>query len=528
MSATLNYPATQTPTQKAASRKYAGYPIFMLCAGLYVLPFMRLFLQGSDEGLLIDGAVRVANGQVFARDFAEVVGPGTFYWLAMFFKLFGVTFVVTRICLFMSSLGTGFLMYFLSRRVCECYRTLPCLLLAGTYFGFFWPTISHHVDSNFLALASVTCIVVWQDRRKDSLLLIAGVLAGATTWFLQPKGVLLLLALLLWLWIERRRGLTSLSSLGMVIGGYISTIGIVLIYFWGHHALWDLIYVNILWPYRHYGAANVVPYGLGLFRRYWYGWAGPMGGVGWTAALSAVLITPFVFVAVLPALLPIVGFRHRRDTAKPEILLYWLCGWALWLAEIHREDIPHLVFGSPLLIILCIYYLEDYRTKIADLALQVLAISAVCLAGFNLFLVLSAAHPTKTRVGTVAQFNSDPVLTALGERAAPGEEIFVYPSSPEYYFLSATTNPTRYSGLGYNYNSSAEFQGVVRVLDEHHVRYVVWNTVLEESLLKLYFPSMKPARPDELIIEPYLESHYKTVWTNNKGVYLMERNNEYR
>ena len=145
------------------------------------------FLQGTDEGLLVYGAVRVAHGQIFARDFFEVMGPGTFYWLAMFFKLFGVTFLATRICLFVTSLGTGLLMYFLSRRVCERYQTLPCILFAGTYFSFLWPAISHHVDSNFFALASVACAVVWQDRRKDGLLLAAGVLAGATTWFFNPR-----------------------------------------------------------------------------------------------------------------------------------------------------------------------------------------------------------------------------------------------------------------------------------------------------------------------------------------------------
>ena len=272
--------------------------------------------------------------------------------------------------------------------------------LAGTYFSFLWPAVNHHVDSNFFALAAVACAVVWQDRRKDGLLFAAGALAGATTLVLQTKGVLLLPALLLWLWIERLRKSASLSSIGIVAGGYISAIGIVLAYFWSRHALWDLIYANILWPYSHYGAANVVPYGLGLVRRYWYSWPGPMGGMRWTVALSAVLITPFVFVAVLPVLLPILGAARRRSLAKPEIVLYWLCGCAFWLAEFHRKDMPHLVFGSPLLIILCVYYLEQYRAKVADLALQVLAISAVCLAGFNLFLVLSSVHPYKNlRVG---------------------------------------------------------------------------------------------------------------------------------
>jgi 4-amino-4-deoxy-L-arabinose transferase-like glycosyltransferase len=60
-----------------------------------------------------------------------------------------------------------------------------------------WPAISHHVDSNFLALLSVACAALWLDKRKDIFLFAAGALAGATTCFLQPKGVLLLLALLL-------------------------------------------------------------------------------------------------------------------------------------------------------------------------------------------------------------------------------------------------------------------------------------------------------------------------------------------
>jgi hypothetical protein len=75
--------------------------------GLYLLPFTRLLRQGTDEGQLVYGAVRVAHGQVFARDFFEVVAPGTFYWLALFFKLFAVTFVAARMCLFLTSLGTG-------------------------------------------------------------------------------------------------------------------------------------------------------------------------------------------------------------------------------------------------------------------------------------------------------------------------------------------------------------------------------------------------------------------------------------
>jgi 4-amino-4-deoxy-L-arabinose transferase-like glycosyltransferase len=523
MEATPLLPATRPPMTKATKRGYT-YLLFTLCASLYFLPFMRIILPGDgDEGILVYGAVRIAHGQVFARDFFEVVGPGTFYWLALFFKLFGVTFVATRICLFITSLGTGLAMYFLSRRICRQYEVLPCILLAGTYFGSSWPAISHHADSSCFALLSVVCITVWQDRRKDGLLLAAGALAGATTCFLQPKGMLLLASILLWLWMQRRRGSTSLSSLGAVTGGYISVVGLMLVYFWSRHALWDLFYANVVWPSRNYSAVNVVPYAQGIIHYCWDHFVIAKSGFHWTIVTATVLITPFLFVAALPALLPALAARYRRNALRPEILLYWLCGGALWLSEIHRKDIWHLVFGSPLLIILCIYYLQQYRAKVADLALQVLAISATCLAGFNLFLVLSA-HPVATRVGSVALLKSDPALTLLQSKAAPGEEIFAYPYCAMYYFLSATTNPTRYGALLYNFNTPSQFEEVVRVLDQRRVRYVVWNTGLQKDM-KTFFPGMKKVPDDQLIIEPYLESHYKVVWADADNL-LMERKDQ--
>src|ERR1017187_10857509 len=82
------------------ARKYPGkrrsYLTFGILASLYLLPFMRVLLPWSNEGTLASGAVRIIHGQVFSRDFFEVMGPGTFYCLAAFFKVFGVSFVAMR------------------------------------------------------------------------------------------------------------------------------------------------------------------------------------------------------------------------------------------------------------------------------------------------------------------------------------------------------------------------------------------------------------------------------------------------
>ncbi len=511
---------------RVKTQRHIPYLVFALLAGIYLLPFMRLLLPVAPEGTLLDGATRVVHGQVFGRDFFEVIGPGTFYWLAFFFKLFGVTFVAARICLFITSLATATALYHLTRRICTHSLVLPSLILAGTCFGMLWPTISHHVDSNCFALLSVACMAAWQDRRKTLWLVASGALAAITTCFLQPKGLLLLAALICWLWLQRRRKAPTFLPLALVAGSYLCVGCLVMAYFWHKSALWDVFYATVVWPSKNYSAANVVPYAHNLIRNYWDQWGfardGFHGAVLLGAVLlGAVLILPFLLVAVLPVLLVFWGISHWKTAGKPEVALYWLCGAAMWLAELHRKDIAHLVFGSPLFIVLCVYYIGLYRNKIAHAVLQVLAISAACLAGFNFALALMA-HPVATRVGNVAVFRSDPILALLNSQVRPGTEIFAYPYCPMYYFLSATKNPTRYSLLMYGYNTPAQFEDAVQVLEQRRVKYVVWDKDFQAQKASIIFPGSPPVAPGALIVEPYLASHYK-ILKEDGGVLLLER-----
>lgn len=511
------YAPTRNPS---GQRSYISYMVFILCAAIYMLPFMRIVWIGTDEGTLVYGAVRIAHGQVFARDFFEVMGPGTFYWLAVFFKLFGVTFLAARICLFVTSLGTALMMYFLSRRVCGRYQILPAVLLVGAYFSALWPIVNHHVDSNFFALLSVACIVLWRRTRRNILLFAAGALAGVTTCVIQPKGILLLSAFLVWTWIQQHRRPALLPSLLRIVGGYSLILGLTLFYFWSRGALRDLIYMNFVWPSQHYGKVNVVPYALGL-HQYWSHWAIPIHGVPWLTPLAFVLFVPYLLAAVLPGLVPLLGIPLREDNLKPEILLYWLCGWAMWLSEFHRRDIGHLVAGSPLLIILCIHFLAQYRGRIAALALQFLAVCAGSLAAVNLILVLSATS-VATRVGIVAMFKQNPTLAFLDSHVAPGAEIFAYPYCPMYYFLSGTENPTRYSLLVYNYNTPSQFLDAIQALNRQKVEYVLWDTRFYSTAgISNFIPQGRTGTAG-FLMENYLESNYRVV-QDVDGMRIMER-----
>jgi hypothetical protein len=133
----------------------------------------------------------------------------------------------------------------------------------------------------------------------------------------------------------------------------------------------------------------------------------------------------------------------------------------------------------------------------------------VCLAGFNLLCVILTTHTIQTRVGSVRMFQDAPALAFVINHTVPSEEIFAYPYCPQFYFLTSTANPTPYSILTYNYNTADQFEEVVRILEEHKVKYVVWEVGLS-AIEQEAFPSSRP--PDgRFIVEPYLESHYETA-----------------
>ncbi len=530
MSTTIIAPAPNSaemknPAVKAPPRRLVAYGRFIAYASLYLLPLMRIMPAiRTDEGTLLEGGVRVAQGQVFARDFFEVMGPGSFYWLAAFFKLFGINFLASRIDLFVTSLGTGVLIYFFSRRICKTYQLLPCILIAAASFGSFWPGISHHIDSNFFALLSFAFMILWHDRRKTIFLLAAGVIAGVTTCFIWPKGVALLVAYLAWLAWQRWSRTTSFSSISIVLAGFSGLIGAVTLYFWSHGALRNLIDANFIWPSHNYGAVNNVPYAQGLILNYWNSWVNSGGSYAWTVPLAIVLITPLFLIAALPGILVVLGGLRRKKILDPLITLYLLGGSALWISEFHRRDVYHLVTGSPLLIILAAFLLMEIPGRLALGLTQILLIFNTIHAGLNLCLPFFA-HPVTTPVGSVAIFNSDPALNYLNNHISPAQELFVYPYSPTYYFLSATTNPTPYSFLLYSYNTPEQYHDAIRILDQHKTRYVLWDMSFLSAAIPANFPSADHPPPGGFLMEPYLQSHYKVVWSEGK-MSMLERKAE--
>src|ERR1700687_1152870 len=85
--ATASTEAFLVPEASSRERWIAFLIFFITC--LFLFAFCDYTVLNGDEGMVLQGAQRVAEGQVLYRDFFSFYTPGSYYSTALLFKLFG-------------------------------------------------------------------------------------------------------------------------------------------------------------------------------------------------------------------------------------------------------------------------------------------------------------------------------------------------------------------------------------------------------------------------------------------------------
>jgi hypothetical protein len=515
--------------------------LLLIFSSAYLYPFLRVLWRIGDEGSIVYGAQLVSEGAIPYRDFFEVMGPASFYWLAIFFKIFGTKWVVSRVVLLLTVSISTIIIYWMTRRLyAGAFDVLPAFFFLMTGVPL-WPGVSHHWDSIFFALLSFGTFLLWQDSARRWLLCVAGVFSGLTSCFIQQKGVLLILALLLATYLNGRKSgedrSKMLTDVGFLLSGFFLVGSIVLIFFYLVGGFPDLIYDNLLWPLSNYHNVNITPYGYGLKEFLIPNWKLILGGIFPYTILQAILgifTFQFVVILILPVLVFAMAILFCLDSTKRSLIFnlftipYWVTALALWMSEIHRKDLMHIIWGSPLLLVI-FYFIwnisfEKWR-MLRLLGISLLMISLTLFGAFNIIIATSADYHIVTRRGTIHTHKNDNALRFLHDQVKTGEYVFVYPYYPMYYFLAGIRNPTEYSILMYNINTEAQFHKAISDLDREKVRYILWDTVVEGKNLKTWFPQYEHSSRNNLEIEQYIETHYEVQEIRN-GFKIMQRKEE--
>jgi len=514
---------------------------FLLClfSTVYLYPFIRVFWRFGDEGIFVYGAQLVAEGALPYRDFFEVAGPASFYWLGLFFRIFGENWLVTRGLILITATISIILIYWITRRLYRGpFDYIPAIFYMLISFHA-RPVTSHHWDSNLFGLLAIVMFFLWNHTRYKRYLIMAGIIAGLTSCFMQQKGLLLFFAFIIILIINGRLACEEkrkvMVDIGIMTIAFASVAILVLSLFYMVGGLNDLLYANLIFPLNNYMKINVMPYGYGIWE-----WLLPpiqkvLEVIGLPPFLShglgILILIPFFIIFALPLLLIVLAAKlylnltDRPKIFKSSMIICSSTGVALWISEVHRMDLIHLIYGSPVLVILLFalwnIYFEEKRVTY-QLGLIIAIIPLTFLATFYLNIALAAKQEYVTRRGTVYTFQEDTALKFLHENIQAGSMVFIYPYRSMYYFLANIRNPTRYSFLLYNYNTEAQFNETITALERKRVKYVLLDTLLDETYLKKIFPKYVHPPDEKLVVEKYLQKHYRELEVRY-GFRILER-----
>jgi hypothetical protein len=490
----------QTAASRLTGQKRAEQVIpllIFLFSVAYLCMFRRYTSLEPDEGIVLVGAERILRGEVPYRDFFSFYTPGSFYLVALVFRIFDDSLVVARISLAIAGAACSVVTYLLSRRVCPRGVSLfaaGLATIAGLPYRFL---VLHNWYSTALACLALYTAVRLLETRKAAWAFAVGSLASMTILFEQSKGAGLCLGLalgFLTLWTVGRESVPSrLESLGL-FSGLAWPFFLTFAYFGAQHAS-GIMVQDWLWPLHHYTQANRVPYG-------YQNWSDTVrdtifhSGPVWLRIVKVLLVSPGFVVPAVPlvavGLLVYWTLQMRRRKAPSEKYGYYIltCSVLFGLLVsvlIVRADIIHFMYLAPLL-----YLALAWMVGSGDFDGQVLAtmrpllIAYVGVAfGLMGWVVLTTATGAKVQIetkrGAIRTRNKDKVIEYMQAHVVPGDKVFVYPYLPLYYYLTGTRSASRYDYFQPGLNTSDQAQEIITSFGSQNVRAVLFEPWFAEK-----------------------------------------------
>jgi Dolichyl-phosphate-mannose-protein mannosyltransferase len=527
--APVSTPPPESETITVPEKSFADWGITVLIFLLSML-YLRLFysysILNADEGIILQGAERILKGQVLYRDFFSFFTPGSYYWTALFFKLFGSSILVGRAVLIVEGGLLSVLTYLLARRVCSRWSALVAAYFVTITCVPFRFLVLHNWESTLWACLALYSAIWFLQRPHWAWAFCTGLFTAFTCLFEQSKGAGLMLGLaigVLILWRQprgpmrwNRQHLTALLT--GLSGPFLATF----IYFGLEHGLTQLL-ADCMWPLHQYSAINKATFGFlvidPLKRDSIY--AGD-----WLSRFLTILVTsPWYIVPLLPfsaaGTLIYWSSRAQRKNISSEKRGYYVLGSATMVALLlstlatGRPDFTHLLYLGPLFF-LSLAWIVDGRDipssvlhAVQPVLVLVLFLSFTSFGLSQLWPALNERSLLATRRGTLKTDGSDHVLAYVQAHVAPGEKMLVYPYLPLYYYLTATYSPSRFEYLMPAMHTPEQFQKMAGELAADRTRVVLFEPSFREKIIA-GFPSATPqmlAARDP--VEDYIVTHYR-------------------
>ncbi len=481
---------------------------FLYCF-LFIAPFVPTEGNGIGDSLLyLAPGQRMYQGEMIYRDVFEFVTPGTALVNFLMFKLFGLRPWIPDLLALLLGLGLVWLGVVISRKLMRPGLALlaSAIFLVSARVFLYDPT--HNLYS---VLATITAIAVLLKKRTPARIAAAGLLCGLSACFTQTRGLAVVVGFAVFLWWESRQRqeewrkllrkeawlLTSFVATFLAVNAYFIWQAGPARYFWC-----TVVFVLKYYPkeadYNTFQAIRTELPAFASLHSFLYSFA------HW---LFLLLVTPFILILFF--------VRYLRESSRKP-LEYWerpmlvaIVGFFMLLSIAPAPDGARMAVSALPTLILLGWFLDSPRQLARALA-----------AAFTVGTLLIAFYSVATRrpqpVGILATPQGKLAFTDstlyqediwIQQHTHPSE-YFYEPLSQDAYFYLDLRNPTPLSSIENNgYTPPEQVEEVIRGLEQHQVRYILWSPQALDILQTSKNPSDDHLGP----LRDYIHSHYTMV-----------------
>lgn len=464
--------------------------IFLLAAALYIytqlfeLPATPIYFDG-DFTHSVSNALRMLDGEVIYRDFFHFTTPGAETVYCFLFSVFGPGVWITNALILILGLCQAGLCWYFSRKVLSGWLAyLPPAIFLVIGYRQFGLDASNRLFSVGLALGAVALLISGRSLRR---LAGAGVLCGLSTFFVQPRGVVVLLAIisfLVWEAFQAGSGVrASVQQSMVVVTAFVITSSLTQLYFLVQ-AGWDAYYfAMVTYPSLYYGydpLNNLYAYlsDISSFS------ISNVSDVRYVAAYIRQTHAAAFYYLLIPAIYLIFAFFRFGMRTKPidkdiRTTLTLLAFAGVFLAfgtsaptatRLYHVSLPGLV----ILIWLC----SQQRTLRRTMPLAAVALSLLG-AAYAVQRQLVEKHFLDMPAGRAA-FLYRPLYERyewMRDNTRPGDVVYE-PHHPNFYFPMHLKNPAPlYMARDTEYTPRFHVDAVVNALEKRPPRLIIWPAV---------------------------------------------------
>ena len=486
------------PPESSRLERLIAAAIF-IASFLYLCLFRRATWIDLDEGIILQGAQRILDGQVLYRDFFSFFTPGSYYLLALVFRVFGDSYLVAHTLLVVVGAAYSPITYLLSRRVCGRQASLLVTgLMAITALPLRF-VVLHNWDSTLLTCLALYCAVRLLETSRTDWAFAAASFASLTVLFEQSKGAGLLLGLGLGFGIiafyRREPNIFNRRHLTAITLGLAWPLAVTFLYFASQNALMEML-KSWFWPLQHYSTSNKVPFGYGnlpedtQYKLFHTG--------SWAMRLVIRMVfAPRFWIPYLPllgvaSLVRLAVPRWRRIPLNGNWAYYVLVSAVITglLPTIIavRADYIHFFFLQPIFFLLIAWLLDGREIRTSFIQQQVpligfcVCISLLAMGAQGFIFQAMSSNNVLTRRGSVEMGTKDMVIDYIQAHVPPKETILFYPYMATYYYLTETYSPTRFEFSQPGMHTYEQVEQMQREFSAHPTRYVLYEPAFPDHI----------------------------------------------